>query len=364
MRRRPVPRGSALDVGYRVDNLFDCLGQSARETVACETHRPGVANMTGCMDKTGLNLNISAVERETGLSKDVLRVWERRYAFPKPSRDDNGERVYTAAEITKLRAIKRLMDVGLRPGKIILCSQQELNALAEARITPRGDRARAGASSATIVSMLQDARRARAAAGARQSADAAGPAALRAGYADAAQSRDRRRLDARRTARSSRSISTPSNCRLRCARRSMRFRAQTGTPRVLLTTFPASSTALGLLMVEALLVPEAAQCISLGVQTPLDDIRRAALAHKAHIVALSFSGRVSRCARRARASRRCAGSCPPHGHAVGGRRNDAPRAQDDAGRRADPGPRRRSSARSQAGARTGRPRRSGVSAAA
>ena len=43
-------------------------------------------------------------------------------------------------------------------------------------------------------------------------------------------------------------------------------------------------------MVEALLVPEGAQCISLGVQTPIEDIRRAALAHKAHLVALSFSG--------------------------------------------------------------------------
>jgi hypothetical protein len=43
-------------------------------------------------------------------------------------------------------------------------------------------------------------------------------------------------------------------------------------------------------MVEALLVPEAAQCLSLGVQTPLDDIRRAASAHGVDIVALSFSG--------------------------------------------------------------------------
>ena len=42
-------------------------------------------------------------------------------------------------------------------------------------------------------------------------------------------------------------------------------------------------------MVEALLVPEGAQCISLGTQTPLDDIRNAALAHKVQIVALSFS---------------------------------------------------------------------------
>jgi DNA-binding transcriptional MerR regulator len=86
-------------------------------------------------------LNISAVEREAGLSKDVLRMWERRYGFPKPLRDDNGERRYSVAEIAKLRAIKRLMDVGLRPGKIIHHTQEELDALAEGRITPRREQA-------------------------------------------------------------------------------------------------------------------------------------------------------------------------------------------------------------------------------
>jgi methylmalonyl-CoA mutase cobalamin-binding subunit len=59
---------------------------------------------------------------------------------------------------------------------------------------------------------------------------------------------------------------------------------------VLLTTFPGEHHGIGLLMVEALLVPEGAQCISLGIQTPLEDIRRAALAHDVHLVALSFSG--------------------------------------------------------------------------
>ena len=39
---------------------------------------------------------ISAVERETGLSKDTLRMWERRYGFPAPGRDAQGERVYPA----------------------------------------------------------------------------------------------------------------------------------------------------------------------------------------------------------------------------------------------------------------------------
>ena len=62
-------------------------------------------------------------------------------------------------------------------------------------------------------------------------------------------------------------------------------------------------------MVEALLVPEGAQCISLGPQTPLEDIRRAAIAHKAHIVALSFSGGVPAAAGERRPRRRCAGSC-------------------------------------------------------
>jgi methylmalonyl-CoA mutase cobalamin-binding subunit len=61
-------------------------------------------------------------------------------------------------------------------------------------------------------------------------------------------------------------------------------------PRVLLTTFPSEQHGLGLLMVEALLASEGVQCISLGTQTPLEDIRRAAIAHKAHILALSFSG--------------------------------------------------------------------------
>src|SRR5690349_15444917 len=81
--------------------------------------------------------NISAVERETGLSKDVLRMWERRYGFPRPARDENGERQYTLAETAKLRAIKRLMDVGVRPGRIIGLSLDQLNTLADARAPMR-----------------------------------------------------------------------------------------------------------------------------------------------------------------------------------------------------------------------------------
>ena len=74
-------------------------------------------------------LNISAVERETGLSKDTLRIWERRYDFPRPVRDDNGDRAYTMEQITKLRLIKRLLDQGHRPGKIIGLDDDHLSRL-------------------------------------------------------------------------------------------------------------------------------------------------------------------------------------------------------------------------------------------
>ena len=69
------------------------------------------------MKKTGFS--ITAVERDVGLSKDVLRVWERRYGFPAPERDANGERVYPAEQVERLRLIRRLMDHGHRPGRLL-----------------------------------------------------------------------------------------------------------------------------------------------------------------------------------------------------------------------------------------------------
>ena len=61
-------------------------------------------------------LPIASVERETGLSKDTLRVWERRYGFPTPERDANGERLYAPFQVRRLAQIKRLIDRGHRPG--------------------------------------------------------------------------------------------------------------------------------------------------------------------------------------------------------------------------------------------------------
>src|SRR5690606_21723807 len=87
-------------------------------------------------------LNISAVERETGLSKDSLRVWERRYGFPIPARDEAGERIYPPDQVAKLRLLRQLIDRGRRPRAIAAMSQEELRGLLEESAGPdlaRGD---------------------------------------------------------------------------------------------------------------------------------------------------------------------------------------------------------------------------------
>ena len=83
------------------------------------------------------HLSIAAVERDTGLSKDVLRVWERRYGFPVPERDPNGERLYPLSQVERLRTIKRLMDAGHRPGKLLALSETDLDTLANRQTRPR-----------------------------------------------------------------------------------------------------------------------------------------------------------------------------------------------------------------------------------
>jgi DNA-binding transcriptional MerR regulator/methylmalonyl-CoA mutase cobalamin-binding subunit len=243
--------------------------------------------MSTHIEPQGLVLDISGVERETGLSKDVLRMWERRYGFPKPDRDENGERQYTVAEVAKLHAVRRLMDVGMRPGKIVRCAIDELNALADQRLGPRRDQV-APPLERDIVAMLQ-------------SHDASG---LQNALANLLMRQGLQRFVLETITPLNRAVGEAwmrgelrvfeehlYTEQLQVALRTAinAFPRQTGAPRVLLTTFPGEQHGLGLLMVEALLVPEGSQCISLGVQTPLEDIRRAALGHKAHLVALSFS---------------------------------------------------------------------------
>ena len=73
---------------------------------------------------------ISDVERDTGIAKDTLRVWERRYGFPTPARNDKGERLYPDDQVKRLIMIRKLLDHGMRPNRVVSLEATELEALA------------------------------------------------------------------------------------------------------------------------------------------------------------------------------------------------------------------------------------------
>lgn len=79
---------------------------------------------------------IGAVERDTGIGRDTLRIWERRYGFPIPERNPKGERIYSEQQLRTLQIIKRLLDQGLRPGKVVGLQEDELQAISEQLLAP------------------------------------------------------------------------------------------------------------------------------------------------------------------------------------------------------------------------------------
>ena len=61
---------------------------------------------------------IHRVAKLTGLSKDVIRVWERRYGLVRPSRSSNRYREYSDEEVALLRFVKAQMEQGATIGSL------------------------------------------------------------------------------------------------------------------------------------------------------------------------------------------------------------------------------------------------------
>lgn len=243
-----------------------------------------------------IRLSIAAVERDTGLSKDTLRVWERRYGFPQPSRDPFGERAYPLEQVEKLRTIKRLMDAGHRPGRIVSLSIEDLRRISDSTQPAAQRHAQAAAAPELRVYVEL----------------------LRQHDVDGLRRELSRTLMRLGLARFVAEVAAPLNTLigdhwmrghleifeehlytesihavLRHAIGCVPAGDTPGRPRVLLTTFPNESHGLGLLMAEALFLIEGARCISLGTQTPIWDIVLAASAQRVDIVALSFTSVLS-----------------------------------------------------------------------
>jgi MerR family transcriptional regulator, light-induced transcriptional regulator len=61
---------------------------------------------------------IGVVAERTGLSLDVLRIWERRYSVVEPTRDEAGRRLYTDGDIERLRLLAQATSAGQSIGQI------------------------------------------------------------------------------------------------------------------------------------------------------------------------------------------------------------------------------------------------------
>jgi DNA-binding transcriptional MerR regulator len=233
----------------------------------------------------GYEVSIATVERDTGLSKDTLRMWERRYQFPRPQRDSNGERLYSRSQVERLRLIKRLMNQGHRPGKIMACSADELHEMVtETPLTSDSSHDLGATLRLVRTHQISELRQHLAQILMKQGLQhfvmrtvaplnqIVGDAWMRGELAVFEEHLYSEQIQATLRAAIS-NLYQPSDA-----------------PRILLTSFPNEEHRLGLLMVEALLTMEGATCVALGNEIPIPEIVQAALAHRADVIALSFSG--------------------------------------------------------------------------
>lgn len=75
------------------------------------------------------SLSIGDICSETGLSADVIRVWERRYGFPLPLRLPSGHRRYRKEDLLRLRLMAEAVAHGHRPSVVARATEEALKRL-------------------------------------------------------------------------------------------------------------------------------------------------------------------------------------------------------------------------------------------
>ncbi len=233
--------------------------------------------------------SISEVERETGLPRATIRIWERRYGFPSPERDDRGERLYSPAQVEQLDLMRQLIQQGHRPAQLLAGGLAQIRRHAQAA-PPPGGRAAAASDSAllrllrqhdplTVQRKLHDLLLrwglARFAAIEVPAMNALVGDAWRAGKLEVHEEH------------------LYSDCLYRVmhpAIAALQAQTRPEAPRVLLTTFPNEQHGLGLLIAQAMFALQGCATVSLGVSLPVAQIAAGVQAYRADLVGLSFSG--------------------------------------------------------------------------
>ncbi len=230
--------------------------------------------------------SIRVTSRLTGIELDTLRMWERRYGFPKPDRSEGGSRVYSDADVESLKLIARALELGHRPGEVVGTSRQDLIKLLGATSPPEvptmaGPIATVDSIVATIGrddigALRAELRQAAVVLGARRFVtDIAQPIALRVGELWA---------EGKLEVRHEHMLSACLSSQLRVLMSA--YEEREGAPRVLLATLSNERHGLGLEMVEVYLAVHQITPRLLGVDTPADQIVKAARSHAVDAVGL------------------------------------------------------------------------------
>ena len=232
--------------------------------------------------------SIRVASRLTGVSSDTLRMWERRYGFPKPERNESQVRVYTDADIERLVLISRALKAGFRSGEVIHRGPAELRGLLATSAHSELENDRHTPTIESLLALLlqdnpeglrDELRRSVALHGPKQFlTDVAAPLVEQVGLAWAT---------GRIAVRHEHLLSQVLSNKLRELLAA--YDARSSGPVVLLTTLSDEQHGLGLEMVALYLALEGATPRLLGVNTPPDQIAEAAVALSADVVGVSIS---------------------------------------------------------------------------
>ena len=235
--------------------------------------------------------SIRVTSRLTSIELDTLRMWERRYGFPKPERSEGGSRVYSDSDVESLKLIRRALELGHRPGEVVGKPREELMKLVAA--TSQGSAAALTTGSVATIESLIDAivrddvtvlR-----AGLRQAAVVLGPKRF---VMDVAQPLAQRVgelwVEGELEVRHEHMLSECLSSQLRLLMSA--YEDREGAPRVLLATLPNERHSLGLEMVEVYLAVSQVTPRFLGVDTPAEQIVKAARSHAVDAVGLLVTG--------------------------------------------------------------------------
>lgn len=242
--------------------------------------------------------SIRVVSNRTGIPADTLRMWERRYGFPKPERTPGGARVYSDEDVERLLLVNRALAEGYRPNEVVPLPLAELERVTSASplarttdratmVVPGPSPARAANIETIIDALVRDdvavipalLRTAAVTMGPKAFVtDLAYPLAIRVGELWAAGT-----LEVRHEHLASAYLTT--------ALRTLLAAHEDGerSPTVLLATLPGEPHALALDMVAVHLAASLAAPRLLGADTPVDQIVAAAQALSADVVGISVS---------------------------------------------------------------------------